>query len=77
MTTEEYEEKIVRLKAELWVSKDSQLRTYDGMAQRADMADKLAKVLESEMSVLEVFLPSFQGSLSKIKQVLKEYRGET
>lgn len=37
---------IKELEAKLWVAKDSQLRTYDGLAERADQADELKKKLE-------------------------------
>jgi hypothetical protein len=43
---EELEERIKQLEAELWVARDSALRTYDGLAQKADMADELAEALK-------------------------------
>ena len=39
-------EEIKKLKAQLWVAKDSQLRTYDGMSQRSDMAEKMYEALK-------------------------------
>lgn len=35
------------LKAQNYVLKDAQLRTYDGLAQRADMAEELATALRA------------------------------
>ncbi len=37
----ELEEEISQLKAQNWVLKDNSLRTYDGLAQKADKFDKL------------------------------------
>jgi hypothetical protein len=47
---EELEERIKQLEAQLWVARDSALRTYDGLAQKADMADELAEALEQMIS---------------------------
>lgn len=41
------------LRAELWVAKDSQLRTYDGMAQKADRVDDVEKELLEKTEALE------------------------
>lgn len=39
----ELQQQLAKAKAELWVAKDSALRTYDGLAQKADKADEFAK----------------------------------
>jgi hypothetical protein len=38
---EALQKELAETKAKLWVVKDSQLRTYDGLAQKADRADEL------------------------------------
>jgi predicted RNase H-like nuclease (RuvC/YqgF family) len=42
-----------KLKAKLWVANDSQLRTYDGMSQKADDYDEMKKENEEFKNKLE------------------------
>lgn len=51
----ELEKENKRLKATNWVLKDSQLRTYDGMAQKADKYDALVKTVERFRIGLEYY----------------------
>lgn len=39
-----------KLRAQLWVANDSSLRTYDGMADKADRYDKLLEAVNSAIS---------------------------
>lgn len=51
------EKKIKELEAKLWVAKDSALRTYDGLADKADKYDEANEMLEkmaTALSVLEI-----------------------
>lgn len=45
-----------KLKAELWTAKDAQLRTYDGLAQKADKYDALKEQAEALVEALEIQL---------------------
>lgn len=51
---EELKKEIALLKAKLWVAKDSQLRTYDGLTEKADKYDlavqALKKINEQELN---------------------------
>lgn len=47
---------IMKLKSEIWVHKDSALRTYDGLAIKADKYDIMLRVLEPKIEALEQFL---------------------
>lgn len=47
------QKEIRKLKAENWVLKDNSLRTYDGLAQRADRADKLEEKLQNILTALK------------------------
>lgn len=40
------EQKIKELEAKLWVAKDNSLRTYDGLAEKADKYDEAKEMLE-------------------------------
>ena len=44
---EERQKEVAKLKAELWVAKDSMLRTYDGLAQKADACDRMRESIRS------------------------------
>lgn len=48
----ELTKEVARLKAENWVLKDSQLRTYDGLSEKADKYDRLKIRLEYIMEQL-------------------------
>ncbi len=47
---------VIKLKAELWVHKDSALRTYDGMSIKAQKYDVLTKVVKDKVEHIEKFL---------------------
>lgn len=49
----EAQKEIAELKAKLWVAKDSSLRTYDGLAEKADKYDEAKEILEKMVAQLE------------------------
>lgn len=50
-----------RLQAENWIHKDAALRTYDGLAQKADKADEL----EKEVAALRAQVQKLEKSLER------------
>jgi len=50
---EELQSKLKKTEAELWAAKDARLRTYDGLAQKADKADKLEAQLKAAVEVMK------------------------
>lgn len=50
---QEAQKEIAELKAKLWVAKDNALRTYDGLAEKADKYDEAKEMLEKMASALE------------------------
>lgn len=46
---------VAELKAKLWVAKDSQLRTYDGLTDKADKYDDLLAKAEKLVEALEKY----------------------
>lgn len=63
----ELSEANARLKAELWVAKDSQLRTYDGITQKLD-ALKHFEFKASDFS--DIFTFAAQAAASRANDVL-------
>lgn len=41
-----------KLEAQLWIAKDSQLQTYNGLAQKADTVDKLLPLFNEVLEYL-------------------------
>lgn len=50
---ERLEKENSELKAQIWVLKDSQLRTYDGLAQKADRHDRMEAALRAVVDAFE------------------------
>lgn len=61
------ESRIRELEAQLWVAKDAQLRTYDGLAQKADRADRYEAALRA---IVDAFL-YLDDSLSELDRITK------
>lgn len=49
------EKKIKELEAKLWVAKDNSLRTYDGLADKADKYDEANEMLEKMAAALLLY----------------------
>jgi hypothetical protein len=49
---DELEAKLKKTEAKLWIAKDSQLRTYDGLAQKADRTEELEAKLKIAVDTL-------------------------
>lgn len=63
------EEENAKLKAENWVLRDSSLRTYDGMAMKADKYDILLQTVKQHIVDIKIF-----DNYSIIKESLKRLR---
>lgn len=50
---DELKEELAKTKARLWVAQDAQLRTYDGMAEKADAYDDMKAKLEKATRALK------------------------
>lgn len=51
----EAQKEIAELEAKLWVAKDSALRTYDGLADKADKYDEANEMLEKMAAALLLY----------------------
>lgn len=71
-------EDLSKANAMIYVLKDSQLRTYDGLAQRADGADRLLEALESaklRLTGMEQYSVVY-AAMDIINEAIKEYKNE-
>lgn len=67
----ELEDELSKTKAELWVAKDSALRTYDGLAQKADKADALEislKELQEQFDAVADHRDELEAELAKLRK---------
>lgn len=81
-------EENTKLKAQLWVANDARLRTYDGLAQKADKYDEVVKRLEAVKASLNKCkdlayggatsddLTIFQMIFEEADRELKQFGGE-
>jgi hypothetical protein len=80
----EKDDEIAQIKAKLWIANDRGLRTYDGMAEKADRADKLQAELDQVIKIgvegqreinrkLSVELAKCKADLTVAVEALKFY----
>lgn len=67
----ELEDELAKKKAELWVAKDAQLRTYDGLAFKADKADEYQVLLTEVLNTFISKTVREKKLLDKIWNMLK------
>ena len=62
-----------KLRAENYVLRDQGLRTYDGLADKADLADELQRKLEiATMALNEIYQRQYTGAEYVARMALKE-----
>lgn len=70
----ELEAEISQLKSKLWVSNDAQLRTYDGLAQKADRHDRMEAALRALVDAFVVYEGDAEAAADQAEEALEAAR---